>query len=105
MNNNPLFYRHVGNILSSYVSNRDKAIQKYREEIAEINLQIEKENAFTKSINNLNREILEERQRAMKYCMDALDMAIEKGDTEIASIAMSMIRDEYSNDILKYNLY
>ncbi len=105
MNNNPLFYRHVGNILSSYVSNRDKAIQKYREEIAEINLQIEKENAFTKSINNLNREILEERQRAMKYCMDALDMAIEKGDTKIASIAMSMIRDEYSNDILKYNLY
>ena len=105
MNNQYLLYHDIGKIFSLYSSNRDKAINKYHKEIAEINLQMEKDKAFTNSINALNTEVLEERQRAMKYCMRVLDISIEKGDTEIAAIATHMIKDEYSRDILKHNIF
>ena len=100
-----LLYHNIGNIFSLYAKDRDNVINKYHKEIAEIQLQIEKNKALTKSINTLNKDVLEERQRAMKYCMAVLDMSIEKGDTDIAEIAMKMIKDEYSRDILKHNIF
>lgn len=100
-----LLYHNIGNIFSLYAKDRDNAINKYHKEIAEIHLQMEKEKASTSSINALNKDVLEERQRAMKYCMEVLDMSIEKGDTDIATIAMKMIKDEYSRDVLKHNIF
>lgn len=100
-----LLYRNIGNIFSLYATDRDNAINKYHKEIAEIHLQMEKDKALTSSINALNKDVLKERKRAMKYCVAVLDMAIEKGDTDIVEIAMKMIKDEYSRDILKHNIF
>lgn len=105
MDSQYLLYRNIGNIFSLYASDRDETINKYNKEIAEIHLQMEKDKALASSINALNKDVLEERQRAMKYCMTVLDMSIEKGDTVIAAIAMKMIKDEYSRDILKHNIF
>ena len=105
MNSQYLLYRNIGNIFSLYATDRDDAINKYHNEIAEIHLQMEKDNALTSAINALNKDVLEERQRAIKYCMSVLDMSIKKGDTDIAAIAMRMIKDEYSRDILKHNIF
>lgn len=83
-----------------YVRDRDRFETLQAKRIAELELQCEQLRARNKAVNLYAERFREEREKLRDICMLSLDRAIEKGDEQIAAIALTILKDLYGDQFI-----
>lgn len=86
---------------SHYMTDRDRWETLQTERIAALQIKCEQLRARNKAIQLYAEHFLEEREKLQEICMQSLDRAIEKGDEQIAAMALDLLKDLYGGNFVK----
>lgn len=87
-------------VFDNYVNHTQDNITDKDKELAQISIACQKLKKINKISRTYSKNYFEERELTKMAVMNALDTAIEMGDTEIAEMAMSLLDSEYSKDLI-----
>lgn len=87
-------------VFGNYTNDREHTLTRLEKEIAKLKLECAKIERRTEIMNQFAEQFFEERKKIHTLAIKSLDIAIEKGDSEISAIALTIIGREYSKDFL-----
>lgn len=87
-------------VFDNYVNHTQERITDKDKELAQIAIVCQKLKGINKISRTYSNNYFEQRELTKQAVMNALDTAIEMGDSEIAEMAMRLLDSEFSRDLI-----
>lgn len=88
-------------VFDNYANHTQEKITEKDKELAQLAIACQKLKEINKLSQTFSKNFFEQREVTKKAIMNALDTAIEMGDTDIADMAISLLDSEYEKDLIK----